>query len=349
MARYGASRAGEDSVLRALRWLKTNQDPNGTWAKSDGTDPVAMAGLVLLCYLAHNETPSSPEFGATVEKTMKLLLGAQGPDGKWSNNVYAHAIVTYAMAEGYALTKIMALKDAMDKGVDAIIKGQQAQGGFDYVYAKGDRFDMSVSGWQFQALKAAKMAGCTHPGLHEAIKKGIDFLRKQAYDPTAGGFVYAGKPGIQSKGGSTPSMTSAGVLCLQLLGQPGAVEVRTGLEFIKEMQCKWDSTPRDKNAKTPAMKNPVYTWYYATQAKFQKGGPDWENWNKQFSRQVVHGQEKDGHWENSDWWGGRVYTTAFCVLMLEVYYRYLPSYQKVEEAPVDVKRAPIEEVPVSVI
>ncbi len=343
---YGGSGAGEDSVLRALRWLKENQDPNGSWAKADKTDPVAMAGLALLCYLAHNETPSSPEFGPTVEKAMKFLVGAQGKNGQWGRD-YTHGIVTYAMSEGFALTKIMALKDAMDKGVDVIIKGQQPQGGYDYGYAKGDRFDLSVAGWQFQALKAAKMAGCTHPELQDAIKKGLDFLRKQAYDPTKGGFVYSGKPGIQSQGGSTASMTSAGVLCLQLLGQPNAPEVRTGLEFIKELQCKWDVAVPDKNAKTPvASKNHVYTWYYATQAKFQKGGADWENWNKQFSRQIIFGQQKDGHWENGDH-GGPVYATTLCVLMLEVYYRYLPTYKQVEQVE-EVKPASSDDVKVDV-
>lgn len=346
MARFGASRVGEDSVLRALRWLKKNQDPNGAWAKVDATDPVAMAGLALLSFLAHGETPASPEFGETVEKAMKFLVSSQAPTGMFGNNVYTHGICTYAMAEGFGLTKIMSLREAMEKGVAVIVKGQQPQGGFDYGYAKADRFDMSVAGWQFQALKAAKMAGCTNPGLHDAIKKGLDFLRKQAYDPTAGGFVYSGKPGIQSKGGSSPSMTSAGTLCLQLLGQPAAPEVRTGVEFIKDMQCKWDAQPPDQ--KTGRGKNPVYTWYYATQVKFQKGGADWENWNKRFARQIVFAQQKDGHWENGDW-GGHVYTTALCTLMLEVYYRYLPSYQKVEDAPVDTKRAPTEEVSVNVI
>ncbi|MEI7437715.1 MAG: hypothetical protein WCL16_13000, partial [bacterium] len=42
---HGGSQSGEDAVLRALRWLKTHQDDNGAWAKSDPTHPPAMAGL----------------------------------------------------------------------------------------------------------------------------------------------------------------------------------------------------------------------------------------------------------------------------------------------------------------
>jgi hypothetical protein len=345
---YGGSGAGEDAVLRALRWLKANQDANGSWATVDKTDPPAMAGLALLCFLAHNETPASPEFGQTVEKAMKFLVSSQGANGSFGGD-YRHGIVTYAIAEGYALTKIMALKDAMDKGIDVIIKGQQPQGGYNYGFGKAERFDLSVAGWQFQALKAAKMAGCSHEGLPEAIKKGIEFLKKQAYDPSRGGFVYSGEPGIQAKSGSSASMTSAGVLCLQLLGQPNVAEVRTGLEFIKELPCKWDAAPVDKNAKAPHGKNPVYTWYYATQAKFQKGGADWENWNKQFARQVILGQQKDGHWEGGDHvaYPGSVYTTTLCVLMLEVYYRYLPTFKQVEQVE-EVKPASSDDVKVDV-
>lgn len=323
--RFGISQLGEDSVLHALRWFKAHQDPSGSWAEADKTEPVAMAGLALLCFLAHGETPSSPEFGPTVEKAMKYLVGAQRKTGQWGRD-YTHGIVTCAMAESFAMTKMPASKDAMDRGVDIIVKGQQPQGGFDYSYGKADRFDLSVAGWQFQALKAAKMAGCTHPELDEAIKRGLAFLMKQAYDPTKGGFVYSGKPGIQAKGGSTASMTGAGVFCLQLLGQPNAAEARSGLQFINSLQCKWDAMPPDDNAKLRVGRNPVYTWYYVTNAKFQRGGTHWTSWYSQLTKALIPAQIVEGplgHWEGGDH-GGTVYTTALCCLMLEAYYRYPP-------------------------
>ena len=346
LGRYGGSRTGEDAVLRALRWLKNNQDEDGSWSKVDKTDPVAMAGLALLCFLAHNETPSSPEFGATVEKAMKYLVSKQAPNGVFGRD-YTHGIATYAVSEGFALTKIMALKDAMDKGIDVIIKGQQPQGGFNYGYAKADRWDLSVAGWQFQALKAARMAGCTHEGLEDAVKKGLQFLKTQAFSTAQGGFGYCGVPGAPGTSAS-PSMTGAGVLCMQLMGMPAAAEVKAGLEFLKDVQCQWDNASPGKDGKGGG-KNTIYAWYYITQAKFQRGGAEWESWNKMFSRQIVLGQQKDGHWEHGDHSDGPVYATAFCTLMLEVYYRYLPSYQKVEEAPPPATTAPAEEVSVKVI
>lgn len=346
----GNSAASESAVLRALNWLKRHQDPDGSWRTADKTDATAMAGLALLCFLAHNETPSSAEFGQTVENAMKYIVSKQDKNGSFGRE-YTHGICTYALCEGFALTKIMALRDAADKGLDVIIKGQQPQGGYNYKYEKGERWDLSVAGWQFQAMKAAKMAGLGTSQLDAAIKLGSDFLRQQAFAPGRGGFGYSGTPGKQGTG-ATPSMTGAGVLCLQLLGFPNVPEVRAGLEFLKDTPCAW--TGGTTNApkvdvvgkKDGGAKNPIYAWYYITQAKFQSGGKDWDRWNSLFSKEIVEGQEKDGHWDFGDH-GGPVYSTTLCCLMLEVYYRYLPTYKHAEEVT-EVKAEASDDVVVEV-
>ena len=329
---YGGSGAGEEAVLRALRWLKEHQDEDGSWRKADPTDANAMAGLALLCFLAHGETPGSVEFGATVEKAMKYIVSKQNSAGLFGRE-YTHGICTYALSEGFALTKIMAIKDAMDKGIDVIIKGQQPTGGYDYAYKKGDRWDLSVAGWQFQALKAARMAGCSNPDLEKAIENGIQFLRKEAFDAKGGGFGYSGTPG-QPGASSRISMTGAGVLCLQLLGKGDVPEVKSGLAYLKAqpgLQAIAWKLPEAAAVEKPgpnAGPNQTYAWYYITQAKFQKGGKDWSDWNHDFSPMLIKAQMKDGHWEGGDH-GGKVYTTTLCCLMLEVYYRYLPTYKQV--------------------
>lgn len=318
---YGGTGKAEDAVLRALRWLKDHQDPNGSWAKADSTEPVAMTGLALLTFLAHGETPASEEFGKTVEAAMKFLIGVQKPNGSFSANAYSHAICTYAISEAYALTKIMPVKDSMERGLQIIIDGQQDCGGFNYGYAKGDRFDTSVAGWQFQAFKAAKMAGSTNPALEGAIEKGIQHLKSQAYAANGSGFVYSGTPGEQSASGGTWTMTGVGTLCLQLLGHANSPQVKTGLTVLEPLVCKW----------SPGGKNGIYGWYYVTQAKFQHGKSVWDAWNNQFADQFVKNQQSDGHWEDGDH-GGPVYTTTLVALSLQVYYRYLPTYKQVDDA-----------------
>jgi hypothetical protein len=328
MKAYRGTGKGEDAVLRALRWLKKKQDPDGSWKTASDVDHVAMTGLALLTFLAHGETPQSPEFGPTVEKAIRWMIDfqAKDPSGKFSQNSYTHGICTYAISEAYALTKIMAVKEAMEKALVFLLRGQQNQGGFHYGYARGDKFDTSVAGWNIQALKAATMAGSSNTNLPGAVAKAIMFLKTQSYAQNGSGFVYQGTPGQPSPTGGRWTMTGVGTLCMQLLGRAKDAETKQGIVCLEPLTCVW---PSGKDAKAS-----VYGWYYVTQAKFQQGDSTWNAWNSQFNKQFTDSQirEEDGcgYWPNGDH-GGAVYTTCLATLSLEVYYRYLPTYKKAED------------------
>jgi hypothetical protein len=65
------------------------------------------------------------------------------------------------------------------------------------------------------------------------------------------------------------------------------------------------------------------------------GGSAWQKWNRWFQDEIVQNQSPDGSWpvpgnkghgpmgENSK--TGQVYRTTLCILMLEVFYRYMPT------------------------
>jgi hypothetical protein len=326
----------ETAVLKSLQWLKNNQSPDGSWR---GQDITAMTGLALLAYLAHGEVPGSKEFGEPVTKGIKNLLTRQDARGFFSKNVYAHAIATYAMAEAFTLTRILELKTPLEKGVRIILDGQQPNGGFDYNYRKEQRFDTSVTGWQIQALKAALIAGIKLPGLEEALQRSARFLQNEAFAGDGSGFVYEGKNGSTAAKGGRPSMTGVGTLCLQMLGKPASPQVRIGLKALHKAELDWPDSG----------KAGVYSGYYVTQAKFQGGDKaEWLRWNKQMQNKLLARQHPDGHWEQGDYDNGsHVYTTALCTLMLEVYYRYLPTYAKQPESVPLKDRSP-EEVSVDV-
>jgi hypothetical protein len=316
LRKYDAPPGLEKAVLKALYWLKEQQRPDGAW---DGTDRAAMTGLALLTFLAHGETPSSGEFGGTVERAIRYLLGIQRPDGSFSANEYAHAIAVTAIGEASAMTRIMILGEATDRGLGVILRGQQDSGGYDYGYGKGGRSDTSVTGWQLQAMKSAVLAGNTDTRLAASINRGVDFLKRQAWASDGSGFVYASIPGQSAGAGGTWSMTAVGSLCLSLLAhQEQGGLIRQSLKRLELSYPPWDAADQKK---------PVYSWYYATQAKFHAGGHDWSEWNHHFARDLMTSQKGDGHWEGGDHdSGSHVYTTTLSTLMLEVYYRYLPSY-----------------------
>ena len=63
------------SVLHALRWIKTQQHPNGSFGNKF---PVAMTSFALLAYCGHCETVDSPEFGKSVKAAIEYLLAVAG-------------------------------------------------------------------------------------------------------------------------------------------------------------------------------------------------------------------------------------------------------------------------------
>jgi len=339
---YGKGGAGgaatEAAVLRALRWLKKNQKADGSW---EGTGTPAMTAMALLCYLAHGETPQSAEFGATVKKALDWFLANQTGNGRFTGadgNDYSQPIAAFAVCEAYAITQHPSLKELAVKAITEVVKGQHASGGFNYkLEAVSERNDTSYMAWCAQALKAAKMAGLESdvPGLEACIKKAIPGFKQNAGQ--SGGFGYTG-PGA---GG----LSGAGALCLQLLGVPRDPVVINTMVILEPWTFSFD---------TPAGGN-IYYWYYVTQAKFHHSPETFAAWNKQFSPELCRKQiiEKnaiegpDGKLVDIGSWnpacsghsGGIVQNTALCCLMLEVYYRYLPSFKKVEEAPAEVAAA----------
>ncbi len=326
----------EAAVARALEWLRRNQNPDGSWGNHD---PEAMTGLGLLTFLAHGETTSSDEYGATVERAIRYLLARQNEQGEFARidttaGTYAQAICVYAVSEAYGMTRIPTLQGAMERGVQVILAGQQPKGGFDYKFARGDRRDTSLGGWCCQAMKAAYIAGAENPGLHDAMELAI-FDLKSVQKPDDGSFYYS----QIGRSHATEGITAAAVLSLQLLEHGGDAETRRGLDFLVGAQCDWQ--------KPPAW--PMYAWYYISQTKFHKGGAAWAGWNAQFAPQFIRHQNPDGSWNSAglalkEGTTGRenmhpVYATTLAALTLQVYYRNLPTYKPIQVQKPDQKSA----------
>ena len=318
--KYGGSHEGQQAVMNALLWLKSVQMENGSWVNSP-----AHTGLATLCFLARGETTESTEFGPTVQKALGYLVHAEPEEGKLSNgSVYTHGIVTYCLSEAYGMTRNAFLRRSVEERLKIILAGQQKGGGFDYKYKKGKRWDLSITGWQVQALKAGYVAGFLEKPISEALNRAVNFIKS----------TYKNKKFGYSSPGSGGNMTGIGVLCLQLWGAGKSDEVKGAYEKILTYRLgKYKSLADDADWASTAPKY-LYGWYYDTQAMLYKGKSDWKNWNKVFQNILVKNQDPKGFWEvDKAPYGftgdlaGRVYCTTLCCLQLEVYYRYLPSYK----------------------
>ncbi|MCP5560387.1 MAG: terpene cyclase/mutase family protein [Verrucomicrobiaceae bacterium] len=343
----GGSPECEAAVSRSLEWLKTQQNPDGSWGKAN---KAAMTGLALLCYLGRCETPDSPFYGDNVMKGILYLIelskkneyGAITDDFKGNAGAYEHGIATYALGEMYTLARLGSkslpgMREAFEKGVELIIKCQntegKAEGSWDY-YTKNisegkptsSREDLSVAGWQYQALKAAKHTGLKITGLHSAIDKTVKYI--EGLQTKDGGI---GKPSRDAHYNQW-SLTGAGVLGLQTLGKSGKKSaINKGMKFLRDFIT---AEPLDWNKNCN-----LYCWYYYTQAFFQQGGDDWKFYNEQVLPQLLNNQAADGSWktERPNWESGgtrgnAIYRQALCTLQLEVYYRYLKVADREDES-----------------
>ncbi len=325
----------EMAVSRSLAWLKSQQNADGSWGR---TNKGAMTGLALLCYLGRCETPDSAFFGDNVRDGMLYLveLARKNPysivaEQPLSNSAtYEHGIATYALGEMYSFYRLgnrslPGLREAFERGVQIIIEQQNQQGSWTYggkeaglphAYNKDSRGeDLSVSGWQFQALKAAKHSGLKIAGLDAAIKRCCDYLEsKQTKD---GGFGKTNRDDHYNQW----SLTGCGVLGLQTLAHNKATPVKKGIRFLRDFLT---SEPLDWERNCN-----LYCWYYYTQAFFQQGGDDWKFYNAQFMPQILGAQQADGSFKRGrpNWPAGdaadAIYRQCLCTLQLEVYFRYL--------------------------
>ncbi len=344
----------EAAVLRALEWLKNHQNEDGSWGDNKGYVD-GLTGLGILTFLAHGETPSSEKYGETVERAIRYVCARQNDKGEFTNikrwqpgqkgrsmdaaPVYCHAICVYAISEAYGLTRITDLKEVMERGVQVLIDAQQPGGGFEYGWAKGDTRDTSLGGWCCQAMKAAYIAGASNPGLHDAMEKSVlDMKSAQLED---GSFRYA-----EGKGQVT-NMTAVACLSMQLLGHANDKEVLAGEKFLSDATCDW---------KKP-IPRPMYAWYYISQVKFHMGKTHWTSWNEKFAPQFIRNQNEDGSWDSAglvlkgdsvdrEWLhadlSSKVYSTTLAALTLQVYYRFLPTYKPVDEAPAQTASTDVE-------
>lgn len=322
----GGTAACEDAVLKSLRWLKSQQQADGSW--SGGGPAPAMTGLVLLAYFGHCETPISEEFGESCTKAIVYLvnLGMKN-NGRMASNftengwVYEHAIATYAIGEAATFCKdlkydVPYLDEIAEKAGQFIIDNQNINGGWAYMYATtAAHTDTSVVGWQLQALKACTHTNIKYKGMSTCVRKGLDYLASM--QNKEGGYGYA-NPNATSDKAPYFALTGVGVLCHQMWDKGNQSEARKGLKYIKD-NTKFDWNGADSN---------LYAHYYESQAMMQSGGKDWEFYNGIFRDQVLNNQGPDGSWKPP---GGKlygdnpVYRTCLATLMLEVYYRFLNS------------------------
>ncbi len=335
----GGTPACEDAVSKSLQWFMANQNADGSWGVRDKP---AMTGFALLAYFGHCETPLSEVYGESCMKGIVYLVNlAIKNDGKMANNFtanswcYQHAIATYALGEAATFCKdlkinVPSLMEMTEKAGQYVIDNQNPNGGWAYLYGTDSRShtDVSVAGWQIQALKACSHTGIKFKGLDRSIVKGLDYVNG-CQNPN-GGYGYSNNKS-PAGGKDYFTLTGVGMLCNQMWGKGTRSEVKKAADYVSS-NTKFDFNSEHCD---------LYGHYYESQAMMQLGGKYWKEYNDLFRDQILNNQKEDGSWKipgggkdkksiraggaefldgGKD---GEVYRNALCTLMLEVYYRFL--------------------------
>ncbi|MBE6408425.1 MAG: hypothetical protein E7038_07460 [Lentisphaerae bacterium] len=325
----------ERAVIRALDWLVKVQNDDGSWGdwQDDYNQKVQLTCLALLAMLAHGETTQSERYGDALHKGLMLVLSWANGVGErrgtgWGrheagvnenndvqykgNDWYAMSRIAIVLAEGYAITRIPALEEGMNRVVTRLINEMNPSGGFGWHWDKRlekniDQFSLDGGSRMYNALYSAYNAGCEVSGtdyngktvtIEDAIDRAISAISKH-HANAKGGFSY-GKQNEKNTVAAGFDATGAGTLYLFLMGYNGNA-AQKGYEWLlrhrpngkenSELKMDWNNLPSQTSA---------LGWYYMTQALFQASGgqgAEWRKWNRQMTTTLIKEQSKDGYWE----------------------------------------------------
>ena len=347
---FGGTEESQLAVERGLAYLASEQNDDGSWGfyrRPDakyGRTQIGKSALSVLAFLASGHTQfSETNYTSNVGAAIEFLLSMQDRStGHFGSNTtsYSHGIATYALAEAYAMTGDISLRRPLERAVTWILMNQYLQtsdrqwyGGWGYYYPDERRVAdtwprASVSVWQIMALKSAKIGGIDVPDIH--LQAARVYLLN-SFDSRRGNFRYTHNPErLRTRWPTLPASTPASVFGLLLLDhEADDPRIARGTDFVLERAPRSYRSGSDDDFVFNAVGN-LYFWYYATLAMFLKGGEEWRTWNDTIRDLLVDAQNDDGSWTpitkyakySGDVDGHREYTTAMCVLMLEVYYRY---------------------------
>ena len=338
----GGSEGSEKSVALALAWIAEHQLPDGSWSfkmiecptcggkcrNSGSVDaPIAATSMALLPFLAAGNTPTQGKYKKVVAKGLNYLTthGTDDANGtsfrEGGGNMYSHGLATITLCETYAMmsarekSRYRELGYLAQNAVRFIEYAQADDGG--WRYSPKQAGDTSVAGWQLMGLKSAQMGGLDVRD--DVVRNARDFLRYVSIEDETRYCYQAGSS-------ESPATDSIGLLCRLYLDW--------GIEDARVV----NGVQRLSEKIGPQLNVPYYT-YYATQLMYNVGGDVWAKWNARVRDNIIAQQCMEGH-ERGSWYpdnpgghcasGGRLYVTSLNCMVLEVYYRHMPLYQKLE-------------------
>jgi hypothetical protein len=334
----------DDSVDRALSWLASRQQRDGSFPTFETGQP-AVTALGVLAFLSNGYLPGEGPYGRTIDAGINFVRSCQRRNGLISyleppprhestnaahTGHYNHAIGGLLLTEVYGMldrSRSEEIRPVIERAIDYTrrvqLEPKESRLDLDawrYVHRHNQaRSDLSVTSWQIMFLRSAKNAGFEIPG--DWIDGAIGYVHR-CYDERNGVFFYAnnGPDIIPGRG-----MTAAGILCLSLGGMHDTDMARRAGNWILR-------NPINRyNATVGRLDRFHYGVFYCSQAMLQLGGDYWAGFYPQMVNTMLQNQSPQGFWDREsggDGVFGNHYSTALSVLALTSPHQILPIFQR---------------------
>ncbi len=322
------------AVDKGIDFLITKQRPDGSIF--DRGYATAMTALSVMAMASNGTTLGEPTpRSLAMMKAVNYILrdelrDSQGYFGqKDDSRMYGHGIIALMLTEllgmGATTEQDVKLHNGCREAISLILRSQQVpknsthRGGWRYTPDATDS-DLSVSVWQLMALRSAKNDGLEVPS--GAIEDAVEYLERSftsSLDRTGrpidvGGFAYTA-----TQKNPTYTMTSAGLLALQVCGRYESPLVASASDWLVANPPKWGD------------RFFFYGTYYYAQGRYQRGNKYAQEADETVQRILLEKQLPNGSWvaQGGEESGpGTVYSTSLAILSLSVKYHYLPIYQR---------------------
>lgn len=308
------------AVELGLKWMISKQ--NKKRGNFEGKYTNAYTGLACIALMSAGHFPGRSKYGKNLRLGLLYLveeaLKNNGYLGDDKSNMYGHGICTLALTEAYGMLSEREDNIKIKKGIEATLKviiNSQSNsrtrdfGGWRYNPNSKDA-DLSITVWQVLALRSAQNCQLKLPEI--AIKNALKYVRS-TYSPNIPGFCY------QQNHGNSPSMRTAGVVCMLALG---ADEDEADKKMIEQ------SAKFLLGATIDPKKHFYYQVYYLATAANMLGGEYRKQVLPEIALKLITLQKPSGEFVKYRGHDGGVYSTAFSIIALSVRYQYLPIYQE---------------------
>ncbi|TET33214.1 MAG: hypothetical protein E3J72_17400 [Planctomycetota bacterium] len=289
------------------------QAPDGRWLSEDGSigGDLMTTGMVLISFAwywdAKNYMGQSRD---QFEKGLDFLSGRMNENGSIFPNTVVQALCAGAICDFGILFEKEKIDGLGNRAITNLLSRQLENGGFPAREGETTA-DIRSTCYAAMAIRAARMLGLGgFPGQSGKILEYLD---------SAAVFVpeLSKEEPVRNQQLLHAAMAvTAGVYSGRKRTHPA---VSKATELVGEYLPSWKER-RDTE----------YI-FWGTAAKFELGGSQWKKWNEAMKKTLLYHQRAGRHHHDGSWnpvMGelsekyGRVFTTAMCATILDIYYRY---------------------------